>query len=198
MDVFDPSLCHYTASMDPLRIYDYLLKTRERVFDAVRPLTPEQYQRSFTIGLKSIGATLTHIMVSEWYYIERLEGRTVPPYDQWPIKYEAPPPFAVVEKTWREQAKRIRGVVAAEKDWKRRITWLSFPDDTRGNKRYTITCTAGDLFTQLALHEVHHRSQIMAMLREVGDAVPPLEDLDYNALMFERREAAAPVPPPVD
>ncbi len=172
--------------MDPLKIYDYFIKTRERVLDAVRPLSPEQYQRQFTIGLKTIAATLTHIMVSEWYYIQRLEGRTVPPYEQWPIKYEDPPAFDVVERTWREQTKRIRAAVAAERDWKRTITWLSFPDDTRGSKRFHITCTAGDLFTQLALHEAHHRAQSMAMLRELGK---PLEDLDYNALMFERREA---------
>jgi uncharacterized damage-inducible protein DinB len=176
--------------MDPLRIYDYLIKSRERVFDAVRPLTPEQYHRPFTFGLKTIASTLTHIMISEWYYIERLEGRTVPPYDQWPIKYEppaTPATFDIIERTWREQADRIRGVVATERDWNRTITYLGFPDDTRGNKRFHITATAGDYFTQLALHEVHHRAQVMAMLRDLGR--PVLEDLDYNALMFERREA---------
>jgi uncharacterized damage-inducible protein DinB len=176
--------------MDPLKIYDYLTKARERALDAVRALSPEQYQRSFTFGLKTIGSTLTHIMVSEGYYIQRIEGRAVPPYDQWPIKYENPPVFEVIERTWREQAKKTRAVVAAERDWARTITWLSFPDDSSGggNKRFHITCTAGDIFTQLALHEVHHRAQIMAMLRELGR---PLEDLDYNALMYQRVEATA-------
>jgi uncharacterized damage-inducible protein DinB len=175
--------------MDPLNTYDYLCIARDRVFDAIRPLTPEQYQRTIGIGLGSgIGSTLTHIMISEWYYIERLAGRAVPPYDQWPIKYEPPhtPPFEVVERTWREQAKRTRAALAAETDWNRVITWLGFPDDTRGHKRFRITTTAGGYFTQLALHEVHHRAQIMAMLRHLGT---PLEDLDYNALMFERHEA---------
>ena len=176
--------------MDPLKIYDYLIKIRERVFDAVRPLTPEQYRREFRIGLKSIASTLTHLMISEWYYIERLEQRDVPHYETWPIKYENPPTFDVVESIWRKQAQQIRGLVAARPHdgWSRKITWLSFPDDTRGNKRFQITCTAGDLFTQLALHEMHHRAQLMAMLREINPA-RPLEDLDYNALMFERVEA---------
>lgn len=177
--------------MDPLKIYDYLMKTRERVFDAVRPLSPDQFHRQFGFGLRGgLGSTLAHLMISEWYYIERLEGKIVPPYEQWPIKYESPPPFEIIENTWREQAQRIRAVVAGEQDWKRTITWLSFPDDTRGNKRFRITCTAGDLFTQLALHEVHHRAQIMAMLRELGPTTKPLEDLDFNALMFERRDLA--------
>ena len=173
--------------MDPLKIYDYLIKSRHRVMDAVRPLSSQEYHQPFTIGLKSIGSTLTHLMISEWYYIERLEERPVPHYDQWPIKYENPPAFDVVEATWTAQAKNIRESIAAQRDWHRTIAWLSFPDDTRGNKRFHITCTAGDLITQLALHEVHHRAQIMMMLRELSK---PLEDLDYNALMFDRREAS--------
>lgn len=172
--------------MDPLKIYDYLMVTRRRVLEAVRALTPPQYEQTFNIGLKTIGSTLAHLMISEWYYIERLEGRTVPPYEQWPIKYENPPAFDVIETTWAEQATRIRAAIAAERDWCRTITWLSFPDDTRHNKRFHITCTAGDLVTQLALHEVHHRAQIMAMLRQLGH---PLEDLDYNAMMYQRVEA---------
>jgi uncharacterized damage-inducible protein DinB len=173
--------------MDHLKIYDYLTRTRQRVLDAVRTLPQQLYLHQFNFGLKSIGSTLTHIMVSEWYYIERLEGRPVPPYDQWPIKCESPPTFDAIEKTWREQAKSIRASVENQRDWSRRITWLSFPDDTRGNKRFHVTCSTGDLFTQLALHEVHHRAQIMVMFRELGR---PLEDLDYNALMFERVEAS--------
>jgi uncharacterized damage-inducible protein DinB len=174
--------------MDALKIYDYLIKTRQRLLDAVRPLTPQQYHHEFAFGLKTIGATLTHIMISEWYYIERLAGRPVPPYDQWPIKYEHPPALDIVEKTWHEQARNIRAAIAVQRDWNRRITYLSFPDDN--GKRFHITATSGDLFTQLAPHEVHHRAQLMAMLRQLGDARcgPPLEDLDYNALMFERRE----------
>lgn len=132
-------------------------------------------------------------MISEWYYIERLEGRVVPHYEQWPIKYESPPAFDVIERTWREQAKNSRAAVAAESDrgdWNRKITWLGFPDDTRGGKRFQITATAGDFFTQLALHEVHHRAQIMVMLRELPGG-RPLEDLDYNAMMFERVLAEA-------
>ncbi len=173
--------------MDPLRIYDYLIKSRERVLDALRRLTREQYESRFAFGLNTIASTLTHIMISEWYYIERLEGRPVPAYAQWPIQYEKPPAFDVVERTWREQMKSIRAAIAAQRDWNRKITYVSFPDDD--GKRFHITASAGDILTQLALHEVHHRAQIMAMLREMGDARPGplLEDLDYNTLMYDRR-----------
>lgn len=170
--------------MDPVKIYDYLVLSRARVLDAARPLTPQQYFQRFSFGLNTLASTLTHIMISEWYYIERLVGRLVPPYEQWPLKYEQPPGFDVLDSTWRDQAPQVRGAIAAERDWTRRITYLGFPDDA--GRRFHIVATAGDLLTQLALHEVHHRAQAMAMLRELGR---PVQDVDYNDLMFERRKA---------
>lgn len=180
--------------MDPLRIYDYLAAARRRLLDAVRTLTPEEYLRPFPFGLTTVGATVTHMMLSEWYYIERVEGREVPPYERWPIQYENPPSLTVIEPIWREQEVRVRSVLAAQTDavgadgsrgWDRRIAYESFPDDTRGRRRFLLCATAGDYVIQLALHEVHHRSQAMSMLRQLGQ---PVQDIDYNDLMFERRE----------
>jgi uncharacterized damage-inducible protein DinB len=173
--------------MNPLRIYDYLSLARDRVFDAVRLLAQPEYHRQFDIGLKSIASTLTHIMISEWYYVQRLLGKPVPPYDQWPIRYEQPPErFETIERVWREQAKQTRAAIEAERDWNRVIKWLSYPDDA--GKRFHIATTSGDLVTQLVLHEVHHRSQVMAMLRQIGR---PLQDLDFNEFVYDRIEAGA-------
>ena len=174
--------------MQPLKMYDYLIRTRGNVLDAVRPLTPEQYTRAFPIGLSTIASTLTHLMISEWYYIERLQSRIVPPYAQWPIHYETPPAFAIVESTWREQMARIRDIIAAETDWSHRLAFDSFPNEQ--GKRFHVSMTAGDLIAQLSLHEVHHRAQLMAMLRLMGDGVKPLSDIDYGALIFERTPIA--------
>ena len=46
-----------------------------------------------------------------------------------------------------------------------------------------MRATAGGVASQLLFHEVHHRAQVMAMLRQVGVAA---ENLDYGVLMFER------------
>ena len=46
-----------------------------------------------------------------------------------------------------------------------------------------IRTTAGGIAGQLMFHEVHHRAQVMAMLRQVGVAA---ENLDYSVLQFER------------
>ncbi len=42
---------------------------------------------------------------------------------------------------------------------------------------------AGRIAGQLLFHEVHHRAQVMAMLRQVGVKA---ENLDYSVLIFER------------
>lgn len=173
----------YTAGMDPLKIYDYLAKARENVFDAVRPLSPQQYGREFSIGLRTFGTTLTHMMIVEWAYMQRIQGQDLPPYETWPIQDEKPPAFAVIEKTWREQAPQTRGVlekVRAGGRWEREFEYISM---SRENKKTRITVSPADVFTQMALHEVHHRAQVMAMLRELGK---PLENLDFGYLMYKR------------
>jgi uncharacterized damage-inducible protein DinB len=173
------------SPMDPNRIYEYLTRSRRPVFDAIQSLTPGQYLHPFTFGLLTIGSTITHIMISEWYYVERLVGRPVAPYQEWPIKYETPPTFEIVAAGWIKQAETTRGAIAAERDWARKISYeVTSPDP--GTKRIHVMATAGDIVTQLALHEVHHRAQVMAMIRELG--VRPVEDIDYNAMMYERRE----------
>lgn len=174
--------------MDPIKAYEYLLKTRERVFDAVRRLDDEQYRRPFPFGLVSIGSTLTHLMLSEWYYFERLAGRSVPPYATWPVKYETPPAFATVEEAWRSQASRIAAEIAGERDWSRTVVYDSLVADN--GKRYRIRATAGEYIVQLVTHEVHHRAQAMSMLRMLGDRYA-VSDIDYNDLMFDRAELAS-------
>lgn len=172
--------------LDALRIYDYLILARERVFDAVRQLDPSAWKRHFDFGLGTIASTLTHLMISEWYYLERLHGREVPPYSTWPIRYDDPPAFEAVERSWRSQQLAVRESIAAERSWARPISWLSFPDDA--GRRFRIDVSPSDLITQLVLHEMHHRAQLMVMLRQLGH---PLADLDFNALMFKRTPADA-------
>ncbi|MCG3127967.1 MAG: hypothetical protein CHACPFDD_02840 [Phycisphaerae bacterium] len=169
--------------MQPLKTYDYLVLARRRIFEWTRPLSPEQYARQFAIGRGSLAHTLTHIMISEWYYVQRLQRRDVPPYQQWPIQEENPPPFAALEAAWTEQAGQTRAALETVRDWSAPFEYRVTTDDGRPE---IVTACAADLFTQLAFHEVHHRAQAMNMLRQLGIAA---EDLDFNALMYQRRPA---------
>jgi uncharacterized damage-inducible protein DinB len=70
------------------------------------------------------------------------------------------------------------------RDWAARFEYRVVQDDGRA---VIVTASAADLFTQLALHEAHHRAQVMNMLRRLGVT---LEDLDFNAMTFDRRPAS--------
>lgn len=169
--------------MDPSRIYDYLVLSRGRVLDRVRPLTAEQYAREFPIGRGTLARTLTHILGSEWYYVERMRGHDVPPYERWAIREENPLAFGALEAAWTEQAARTRAAIGAVRDWNAPIGYRITNDEGRPED---IRASAADIFTQLAFHEVHHRAQAMNMLRHLGI---PAKDIDFNALMYTRRPA---------
>lgn len=168
--------------LDPLTTYDYLTRARGRILDATRSLSPEQYQQPFPIGPGTLARTLTHIMVSEWYYVQRMLQCEVPPYEQWPIREEAPPPLVTLEAAWREQAGMTRVAIHEVRDWTAPQEYRVTDDN---GQAVVVTATAAGQFTQLFQHEVHHRAQAANMLRHLGISVG---DLDVNALMFERRK----------
>jgi uncharacterized damage-inducible protein DinB len=171
------------TAVQPLKTYDYLVLARQRILDKVRTLSPEQYAQPMEIGHGSLDRTVTHILASEWYYVQRLLRREVPPYEQWAIRWEEPPTFATLEAAWVKQADETRAAIESVRDWLEPIEYRVTTDDGR---RLIVTASAVDIITQLALHEVHHRAQVMNMLTRFGAGVG---DIDYNLLMYQRRDA---------
>lgn len=167
--------------MQPTRLYDYLVTSRALVLDRVRPLTPEQCTQKFEIGLGSLARTLTHIMACEWYYVKRMMREDCPPYWQWPIRDEEPPTFAALEAAWTEQATRTRSAIAIMNETNGWKTPIEYVVDVEVGKRRRVQTVVEDIFTQLILHEVHHRSQAMNMLRQLGVEAP---DVDFNSLNY--------------
>lgn len=159
------------------------------MFEMLHRLTPEQYGRVHPIGLGTIGTTLAHMMNSEWYYIERLEGRETPPYSAWPIQDETPPGLDVIETEWGRRAETTRTALAAPRDWTGVVSYVTVPDEKGVRKR--VTATAGDIASQLVLHEVHHRAQVMAMVRLLNVPGVRIEDLDFNSMMYTIEEEHA-------
>lgn len=167
--------------MNPFKTYDYLVRARHRVFDWIRPLSPEQYALEFPIWRKSLGRTLTHILSSEWYYVQRIEQRAVPPYEEWPIREEEAPPFSTLEAAWNAQSGETRDALSRARDWSAEFEYRVTDDN---GQVQVVSASAEDIFTQLVLHEVHHRAQVMNMLRQLEVAI---DDLDFNAMMYKRR-----------
>ncbi|MCC7292934.1 MAG: hypothetical protein IT449_12805 [Phycisphaerales bacterium] len=68
------------------------------------------------------------------------------------------------------------------RDWGAEIEYQVIDDDSQPT---IVATTRGEIFTQLVLHEVHHRAQAMSLLRQLGVAA---EDLDGNTLTYRRRK----------
>lgn len=166
----------------PAEVYEYLIKARGKLLDWVRPLSLEQYTKEFPFGLKTIRDTLVEIPLAEWSYGTRLLGESIPPREQHPFMKYYKTEFAPLEDAWRELADRTREILRGERNWSRVVEFIARPVNRPALK---IRTTAGGIATQLLLHEVHHRAQAMAMLRQLG---VPAQNLDYSLLVYERTE----------
>jgi len=170
--------------MEYAHVYEVLTQARQRLFSWVRPLSQEQYTRRFPLGLGTLRATLIEIARVELIYGKRLREEPVPPPplpDTFPISEAKQPTFADLEKVWTAQANETRATLAGMSDWTRTVTRRV----EQGDKIIVSTASKADLAMQLLMHEVHHRAQAMAMLRQLGVEA---QNLDYLAFASRREE----------
>jgi len=166
-----------TWTIHPAEQYAYLAEARDRVFDYVRRLSRAGYTRKFPFGHGTIRATLVHVADTEWWYTSILEG-VVAPEQRSPFRPLSRTGVGPLEAEWRRLAERTARALRREADWDRPVEdWWTTKNWKRG-----IKTTAGGAATQLLFHEVHHRAQVMAMLRHVGT---PLQGLDYSLLKWQ-------------
>ncbi len=169
------------SSVDFVHFFDYLLVARERLFEWIRAQPPAVYIQAFPIGLGSIQATLVHVVATEWAYVQRLTGRDYGPGDT-PFTIDRYPSFEALATAWDDHASVTRDALRID-DPSLPIEYVSrsFAPPMR------TRTTAGGIAGQLLFHEVHHRAQVMTMLRQAGVQA---ENLDYSRLMWERTPLA--------
>lgn len=165
--------------MEPLDHYRYLTLARHRLLDRVRELAPEQYMQEFPFGLKTIRRTVHHMAGAEWLLIGQFRGG---PEGSYPFTTERCPEFPSVEAAWRNLEGTTVETIQAEKEWDRPI---EFRVPIPSKQVFRVKASPIKIFTQFAYHEVHHRAQVMAMLRQVG---APVETLDFLLLACEATE----------
>jgi uncharacterized damage-inducible protein DinB len=166
--------------MEFARVYDVLLQARQQLFAWVRPLSQEQYTQVFPFGVfrpepfasRSVRGTLVEIARAELFLAKRLREEPLPPAADWPINEQRQPTFPDLERVWNAQSQQTRATLSATTDWERAVTCrLVLPNQT-----VLLTARKADIATQLLMHEVHHRAQAMAMLRQLGVEA---QNLDY-------------------
>lgn len=170
------------GAVDFVHFFDYLVLARGRLLEWVRGQPPAAYTQPFPFGLGSIRATLLHTAAAEWGYAQRLAGRDYTPADN-PFTVEQIPGLEAFAAAWARQAPATRTALQDLGDPGRRIEYVSRITTPPARVRTTAAGIAG----QLLFHEVHHRAQVMAMLRQRGVGA---QDLDYSILRWERSPLA--------
>ena len=158
--------------------YDYLVLARAQLLDRVRQAAPAVYTQSFPFGRGSIRATLHHTAWVEWAYVEALRAGTVV-RGEGPFTAEALPDLDALAHAWDARRPVTRQALSEISDPVRPIDWVRA--DLTPPERWRLT--ARGMGGQILFHEIHHRAQVMAMLRQVGI---PAENLDYSVLMVQR------------
>ncbi len=165
------------SNVDFAYFFDYLVRARGTLLGWIRG-QPAVFAQRFPIGLGTIQATLVHIASSEYGYVHRLRGRGHLPEDN-PFDYERLPDLEPFLAAWDRQRPATREALAAIGDPNRPVEYITkfFTPPMR------VRTVAGGIAGQLLFHEIHHRAQVMAMLRHAGVRA---ENLEYALLMVER------------
>jgi uncharacterized damage-inducible protein DinB len=166
--------------------FDYLVRARARLLDWIRKAPPDTYTRTFAIGRGSIRATLSHVAGAEWGYVEALRKGDVTAEEirqRNPFTVERLPELEPLVVAWEQQRPVTRQALAELGDPARPTAMIV--RDVTPPMRFELT--AGGIGGQILFHEIHHRAQIMSMLRQAGVAA---ENLDYSVLMVRQMPLA--------
>jgi len=162
--------------------FDYLVLARRRLLDWVRQVPPPAYTQTFPVGRGSIRATLLHVAGAEWGYVEALRKGEVTAQELRqgnPFTVERLPELAPLVAAWDKQRPITRQALVELGEPERPTAMVA--REMTPPIRFQLP--AGGIAAQILFHEIHHRAQIMAMLRQAGLVA---ENLDYSVLMAQR------------
>jgi uncharacterized damage-inducible protein DinB len=151
-------------------LLDYHYWARDRVLDAVDPLTPEQFTRDLGSSFKSVRDTLAHIYSAEWAWYSRWLGTS--PTSQLPP--EQFPDVASIRRAWREQETKLRAFLddLGEEGITRVIEYKLLSGQPGASPFW-------QMLQHVVNHASYHRGQVTTMLRQLG--APPAKSMDMIA-----------------
>jgi uncharacterized damage-inducible protein DinB len=139
-----------------------------RLLAACARLTQDELEAARTGFFPSLEATLNHILIIDWFYVDGLEGGWLGP-KAWVDRM----PCATVAHLQREQGAVDRRLIAVCEA----LTEQSLGDFVRLNRDTRVQTERRDrLLLHLFQHQVHHRGQAHAMLAGTRVKPPQLDE----------------------
>jgi uncharacterized damage-inducible protein DinB len=139
-----------------------------RLLAACAGLTHAELEAPRTNFFPTIKATLNHILIIDWFYVDSLEGGRLGSK-----AWADPTPCATVASLQREQGAVDRRLIAVCEA----LTETSLSGEVHVNRDTRIQVERRDrLLLHLFLHQVHHRGQAHAMLAGTTVKPPQLDE----------------------
>jgi len=156
-------------TFDELRmLLEYHYWARDRLLEAVAPLTPEQLTADRGNSFPSIHATIVHLYGADWLWLSRWEGASP---TVWPSANDFPD-LASVRAAWRDVEMRLGALVDRLGD-----DGIQRPIEYRGPTGVLQAQPFWQMFQHLVNHGSYHRGQVTTMLRQIKMAPPKSLDL---------------------
>jgi uncharacterized damage-inducible protein DinB len=149
-------------------LVDYHYWARDRMLEALDPLTPEQYGRAMGSSFPSIRDTAVHIYSAEWVWYSRWQGTS--PTGM--LDAADLPDVPSLRTAWSAQERKTRAFVeGVGEDGVARLYEYSGFNGRPGSSTFE------QMVQHLVNHGSYHRGQVTTMLRQIGVAPPKSMDL---------------------
>jgi uncharacterized damage-inducible protein DinB len=151
-------------------LLDYNYWARDRMYDALAPLTPEQATRNLGGSFGSIHDTVAHLFAAEVVWHRRWHGES--PMSL--LSGDAFPDLAAVRTAWLEHEPKMRAFVndLGESGIGRSFEYKMFNGQPTASPFW-------QMLQHVVNHGSYHRGQVTTMLRQLGVAPPKSMDLIF-------------------
>jgi uncharacterized damage-inducible protein DinB len=166
-------------TIDIRDLYDFNAWANRQILAALRPLSSDEFQRDFGISFGSIQGTATHIVGSEWIWLDRFVTGNYTDF------------MAQMKEEWNTE--KIRDAATLESRWESLDgRWRDFMGSlTDESLQTSVKTRGGDIPLSKCLqhilnHSTYHRGQVVSLLRQLGSTPP---STDYLLFVFAQRGA---------
>lgn len=163
---------------DLTTMLDYHYWARDRLLDAVEPLTPEQFTKDLGNSFKSIRDTIAHVHAAEWAWYSRWKGQSptaLLPHDRFAD-------VTVIRKAWADLERDVRAFVAGGgEDGVNRVIEYKLLNGSAG------ASPLWQMLQHVVNHASYHRGQVTTMLRQLGaEPGKPMDLIAYYRTQADR------------
>jgi uncharacterized damage-inducible protein DinB len=154
---------------DLTTLADYHYWARDRLLDAIEPLTPDQFTRDLGSSFKSVRDTVAHVHAAEWAWCSRWQGTS--PTALLPADRFAD--VAAARQAWSDLERDVRTYMDQLGDDIGRVIDYKLLNGSAGSSPFW------QMLQHVVNHASYHRGQVTTMLRQLG--AQPAKPMDMIA-----------------